>query len=773
MRFFSLPSTNLDMHLEPLIEKSPQTLDVDQTLQDALSLLPQSQDRCLLVLVQRQLLGILTEREILQALMTQQSPDSIAVVDVMQREVEQIQLADLLDVSSTVDRLYQVQSQHLPVVDETGCVVGLASRSKLLQHLYQQGLLHAPDDQHVDARWQQMLIYQQSLEQQITELSLSNTEFLNRIALLEYLEEHFHNNEVFLRQNQERLDNILSSIEDVVWSVAPETFQLLYVNAATKQVFAREISEFLQNLNLWLEIVHPSDRSQLEQAYCTLHHALRQEVEYRIVWPDLTVRWVRTRMRLVLDEANAPLRIDGITTDITERKMIQEQLRHDALHDGLTGLANRNLLGDRLEQAFKRYQRHQSNRLFAILFLDLDRFKVINDSLGHQVGDQLLITAAQRLMQCQRTNDTIARLGGDEFVILLEDIEDRSAVILVAERVHEMLAHPFHIEGHEIFVTTSIGIAFGAPHLYTGEDSVSNLIRDADTAMYRAKSQGQGQHAIFDLSMHTAALKQLQIETDLRRVLTTCNRDHLQSQELQVYYQPIFTLDTMQLKGFEALVRWHHPGKGFLSPVDFIPVAEETGLIVLLDQWVIITACTQLQTWQQQFPKLGELFISINLSSRHFEQPGLIDFLDQVLQETQLPANALKLEITETTLIKNSETTAVILHQLKDRQIQIALDDFGTGYSSLSYLQTFPIHFLKIDQSFVQQLGNHSPENRKSAIVQAIIKLGESLDISIVAEGVEQEEQVSQLKSLNCAYGQGYLFSRPMDTSQVEIFLQG
>lgn len=763
--FISIP-----MHLEELIESSPNTLDGCQTLADALLLLAKSQETCALVLTNRQLQGMLTEREILQALMTHQQPESVAVSEIMQQDVRCIPISKLADVSATLHYLYLSPDRHIPVVDDQHRVVGLVNKSKVLKHLYQSGILSASKEQTLNQHSSARLIHQQSLEQQIIDLNLKHREFLQKIELLEHLEEHFQNNERFFRQSQERLDGILSSIEDVVWSVAPETLQLLYINSATKQVLSRDISEFLQNLNLWFEIVHPADRSQVEQAYCALYQSPRQELEYRVVWSDLTVRWVRTRMRLVLDEAHRPLRIDGITADITERKAVQEQLRHDALHDGLTELANRNLLSDRLDQVFKRYQR-QPNRLFAILFLDLDRFKVINDSLGHQIGDQLLITVAQRLTQCQRTNDTVARLGGDEFVILLEDIEDRSVVISVAERVHEMLTQPFYIENHEIFVTTSIGIAFGSPQLYNGEDSVSNLIRDADTAMYRAKSQGQGQHAIFDLSMHTAALKQLQIETDLRRVLSTAERDKLQPQELKVYYQPIFALNPLELRGFEALVRWQHPDKGFLSPADFIPVAEETGLIVSLDQWVIHTACMQLQKWRQQFSEFQDLFISANLSSRHFEQPGLIDFLDQVLQETQLSANALKLEITETTLIKNSEATAVILHQLKDKHIQIALDDFGTGYSSLSYLQAFPLQFLKIDQSFVQQLGHRSAENAKGAIVQAIIKLGESLDISIVAEGIEQEEQVTQLKSLNCAYGQGYLFSRPMAEQQVESLL--
>jgi diguanylate cyclase (GGDEF)-like protein/PAS domain S-box-containing protein len=745
---------------EQLIQRSLQLLEAHQTVSDAIALLPQTPEGCFGVVRQGVFQGIITEREILQAVLTGRSPEAISVMDIRLQDVPTLQVSELADFPSILRHVELSRCVCLPILDDRKSVVGYLTPAQLLES--------------VGSTQQQALATQVQLQQQVADLNRSNVDYQNEIAMLQLLEENLRNSELVVRQSQERLDNILSSIEDVVWSVTPGTFQLLYVNTATEQVFGRGIPDFLQNLNFWFEMVHPGDRPQVEQAYDALYHTFRQEIEYRIIWPDLSVRWVRTRMHLVLDEAQKPVRIDGITTDITERQAIQEQLRHDALHDGLTGLANRNLLSDRLEQAFKRYQR-QSDRHFALLFLDLDRFKVINDSLGHQIGDQLLIAVARKLEQCQRTKDTIARLGGDEFVILLEDLEARDIVFVVAERIHDMLKNPFEIEGHEIVLTTSIGIAFGMPHLsmeHNTHNAVSNLLRDADIAMYRAKSKGQGRHAVFDLSMHTDALKQLQVETDLRRVLANVQWDSDEQQELQVNYQPIFALDTLNLQGFEALVRWHHPEKGAISPADFIPVAEETGLIVGLDQWVITAACRQLRHWHQQFPHLNHLFISANLSGRHFEQSGLIEFLDQLLQETQLSPNALKLEITETTLIKNPKMTGIILDQLRTRQIQTCLDDFGTGYSSLSYLQKFPFHFIKIDQSFVQQLG-HTPHNQtKNAIVQAIVTLGDTLGMGTVAEGVEKAEQIAQLQSLKCAYGQGYFFAKPMSAEAAADFLK-
>jgi diguanylate cyclase (GGDEF)-like protein len=497
------------------------------------------------------------------------------------------------------------------------------------------------------------------------------------------------------------------------------------------------------------------------------------------LWPNGQVRWIRARTRLVTDPNGEPIRIDGLMTDITERYSIQEQLRHDALHDGLTGLANRNLLKDRLEQALKRNQR-QEKKLFAILFLDLDRFKIVNDSLGHQVGDRLLIEVAKRFQYCQRSQDTVARLGGDEFVILLEELDSFNDALKITQRIHQALLPPITLDNREIFVTASVGIAFGSPDADANPNWVADIIRDSDTAMYRAKARGQGCYEVFSPFMHTDALRQMQIETDLRRTFSSSadeftvsspsiplpdrNIADRQYLEFLVYYQPIFSLANQRIEGFEALVRWEHPTKGVMSPIDFIPIAEETGLIVSIDRWVLASACRQLRLWQDRFPDLVPLTMNVNLSSRHFAQPGLIEFLDQIFAETGLDHSALKLEITETTVIKNSETATVIIKQLRDKNIHVCLDDFGTGYSSLSYLHAFHFNTLKIDRSFVSKLGESEGNNESLEIVKAIINLGCNLGMNVVAEGIETQDQLNQLNTLNCEYGQGYWFSKPMSS---------
>ncbi|MBW4550325.1 MAG: EAL domain-containing protein [Aphanocapsa sp. GSE-SYN-MK-11-07L] len=610
------------------------------------------------------------------------------------------------------------------------------------------------------------------LSQAIEQPSLAVETYLNQelksaLETIELLETQLRNQEQNLEQSQSRLDGILSSIEDVVWAMIPGTWQLLYLNSATQKVFGRTIADFLQQLSLWQDMVHPDDRGLVEQAFESLYRSAREDIEYRIIWPNQEVRWVSSRIYLIKDEQGNPIRIDGITTDITARRQIQEALVYSALHDGLTGLANRNLLSDRLQQSCRRIRR-QPNKLLAVLFLDLDRFKLINDSLGHQIGDQILITVAQRLQTCQRMGDTIARLGGDEFVLLLEDLESPEIALRVATRIHEALKAPIQIDGHEIVISTSIGIAFGTAQS-CGDDTVANLLRDADTAMYRAKAIGQGKHEVFDHSMHTEALKQLETETDLRRLLTEAETAKGVSSELRVYYQPILALETLEIEGFEALVRWQHPQKGLIAPDEFIPIAEETGLIVRLDQWVVATAYRQLDLWQQQFPNLGPLSMSVNLSGKHFESPGLVAFFDQMLQDTKLAPSCLKLEITETAVIKNPEAAATTLEQLQRRGIQICLDDFGTGYASLSYLQAFPFHILKVDRSFIHKLGANQQDN--TAITRAIVKLGNTLGLGIVAEGIEEWAQVEHLKSLDCSHGQGYLFSHPMSSGDATNFL--
>jgi diguanylate cyclase (GGDEF)-like protein/PAS domain S-box-containing protein len=605
---------------------------------------------------------------------------------------------------------------------------------------------------------------QQTLEVQVMQRTASalkdNTQLQQDIEAYCSAEDQLQANEAALRQSQERLDGILASLEDVVWSFVPYTFQILYLNTATEQVYGRSVAEFIDNLNLWLEVVHPEDRERVEQSHAALYTSGSQDIEYRILWPNGNIRWLRSRARLIQDKDGSPIRIDGITTDITERQRIQEQLRYDALHDGLTGLANRPLLMACLEQVIRQRQR-QEHQGFAVLFLDLDRFKVINDSLGHLVGDQLLIAVARRLERCLRVGDMVARLGGDEFVILLNGIASPQTAVDVAQRIHQALVPPIIVDQYQIFVTASIGITISSQHTYKSHDQANHLLRDADTAMYRAKALGKGRHEVFDPSMHVYALKRWQLENDLRRAI--------ERQELLVYYQPIVDLATNQVHGFEALLRWHHPDLGLVSPLDIIPIAEETGLIITIDQWVLRTACEQLSAWQDQFPSLNGLMISVNLSGRHFSQPGLVQFVEQVLRDTGLPGRVVKLEITESVVIDHAESVMAILKQLQHLKVQVSLDDFGTGYSSLSYLHYFPFSTLKVDRSFVSQIEKR--QDRKQ-IVKTIVDLGLALGMNVVAEGIETGEQLMQLQQFKCPYGQGYWFSKPVSSHEMTEQLQ-
>ncbi len=443
--------------------------------------------------------------------------------------------------------------------------------------------------------------------------------------------------------------------------------------------------------------------------------------------------------------------------NIEQRRQAEAQLQHDALHDSLTGLPNRALLMERLNQSLKRQQR-APDRQVGLLFLDLDRFKIINDRLGHLVGDQLLIALTQRLEKCQRASDTFARLGGDEFVLLLDELTSLEPAIKVAERIHQALDKPFILKNKELFVSASIGIALSSPDHYS---EPTQLLREADTAMYRAKACGKSCHVVFEPDMHTHALRLLQLENDLRGAISR--------QELLVYYQPIVSLETKCLQGVEALVRWQHRERGLISPADFIPIAEETGLIVTLDQWVLKNACRQLLCWQKQFPALDHLTLSVNLSAKQFLQRDLTEQIDQILAETGILGQDLKLEITESVLIEDPDSAAEMLRQLRNRKIQVCLDDFGTGYSSLSYLHRFPLNILKIDRSFVSSL---EVKNSRSAIVRTIVTLGHELGIEVIAEGVETAGQIQFLKAKGCHYGQGYYFSHPVELKTLTNYLE-
>ena len=507
----------------------------------------------------------------------------------------------------------------------------------------------------------------------------------------------------------------------------------------------------------WLIIYEP-DRQWVQQWVANIFRdkLVTSETELRKVRKDGSIFWIRERSKLLLDENGTGIELNMICRDITERKQMEEQLRQNALHDALTGLPNRVLFMDRLGLALKHAKRNQ-DYLFAVLFLDLNRFKIINDSLGHLLGDLLLKAIASRLKACLRPMDTVARLGGDEFTILIEDIEDIGDAIRVAERVQAELALPFALDGQEVFTNASIGIALST----TGYDNPEDLVRDADIAMYQAKSQGSAQYQIFNQDMYARAVALLQLETDLRNAL--------ERQEFRLQYQPLVSLETGRVIGFEALIRWQHPQSGLLNPSQFIAAAEEAGLITRIFEWVLETACCDLRQWQLQLPTATSITISVNLSGKQFNQPNLSGQIRQILQETGLDASSLRLEITEGAIMDGAECATQILWQLRDLGVQLSIDDFGTGYSSLGRLYQFPINGLKIDRSFVSQMAN-AQEN--SLIVETIIILAHNLGLDVTAEGVETADQLTQLRALQCQYGQGNFFSVPIDSGAVEALLQ-
>ncbi|MGI8469445.1 MAG: EAL domain-containing protein [Pyrinomonadaceae bacterium] len=445
----------------------------------------------------------------------------------------------------------------------------------------------------------------------------------------------------------------------------------------------------------------------------------------------------------------------GVFTDITERKRAEEQMLHDALHDGLTGLANRTLFTNHLQKAIERGKR-SSSTLYAVLFLDFDRFKVINDSLGHAEGDNLLKQIARRLENLLRIGDLLARLGGDEFTILLSELNETNDAVAIAERIQKDLNTPFILGEQEIFMSVSIGIALSNDGHYRAED----MLRDADIAMYRAKAKGKAQHQIFDQAMHSYARNKLQLETEMHHAL--------QRGEFCLNYQPIINIETNNLAGFEALIRWNHPERGMVSPGDFIPAAEENGLIIPLGRWILYESCRQMYEWQKLYPWASEIMMSVNLSCKQFMQSDLMEQVAASIISTQLDPRCLKLEITESHVMENSEKAVTMMNRLRSIGVGISLDDFGTGYSSLSYLHRLPVNYLKIDRSFVSRMVE-SKENRE--IVYTIVKLAQNLKMKVVAEGIETAEQLEQLKQIGCEFGQGYLISKPMESEKAKIYL--
>ncbi|MBD2080757.1 EAL domain-containing protein [Leptolyngbya sp. FACHB-17] len=562
--------------------------------------------------------------------------------------------------------------------------------------------------------------------------------------------------EAALRESEERYALAIQGTHDGLWDWNLVLNQVFF-SSRWKSMLGYEDSEIANHPDEWLNRIHPEETVKVHQeiAACIEGITTQFESEHRLLHKDGRYLWMLSRGFVVRDKNGKAYRMVGSQTDITERKQAEEQLLHDALHDSLTGLANRILFMDRLGHAIQLSKRH-ADYCFAVLFIDLDRFKVINDSLGHMVGDQLLMAIAERLGERLRPGDTFARLGGDEFVILLDDIQEDEDATEIAEGVQQALRHPFHLDGQEIFATASIGIILGTASYERPED----LLRDADTAMYRAKALGRGRHQVFDPSMHDSAVALLHMENDMRRAL--------QNQEFQLYYQPIVSIRNDRINGLEALIRWQHPKRGLIMPSEFIPIAEETGLIIPLGWWVMREACRQMREWQIQFPTNPPLTISVNVSSKQFAQSDLVDQVQRILQETGLSAQCLKLEITESTVMENADAAVEMLQKLRDLGLHLSIDDFGTGYSSLGYLHRFPVDTLKIDRSFITHVED---DLEKMEIIRTVVTLAWNLGMDVVAEGVETKKQLAQLKVLRCENGQGYIFSRPLNHAAVAALL--
>ncbi|NJR55701.1 MAG: EAL domain-containing protein [Acaryochloris sp. CRU_2_0] len=560
--------------------------------------------------------------------------------------------------------------------------------------------------------------------------------------------------EKILRESEERYAAAARGANDGLWDWHLHSNQVYY-SPRWKSMIGYQDDEIGDRCEEWFDRIHPNDRDRLQQElFLHLNHETAHfQSEFRLLHKNGEYRWFRSRGLALRDSADQPYRMAGSQTDITEYYLAREQLVHDALHDALTRLPNRVLFIDRLAQAIKQNQRHPQDQ-FAILFLDLDRFKMINDSLGHMIGDRLLIEVAHRLQECLREEDTVARLGGDEFVILLNTMQTLDHVLLTAERIQKQLKLGFSIEGHEIFTGTSIGIALSSPEYQHPEE----LLRDADTAMYRAKNLGKNRYEIFSSSMRSQVLALSQLENDLRRAI--------ERQEFQLFYQPIVSLDNHNLVALEALVRWQHPEQGLILPSKFVPMAEEAGLIIPLGWWVLTAACRQMHRWQQH-SIAANLQLNVNISSRQFSQPNFVSKIHKILKESNLPFANLKLEITEGVLMDHASDVGDKLDALKNLGIKLGIDDFGTGYSSLNYLNAFPVDTLKIDRSFVA----HMDSENGFEIVKTIVTLAHNLHMDVVAEGVESAQQAEELTRMNCEFAQGYLFAKPNDTQGTEQFL--
>lgn len=556
-----------------------------------------------------------------------------------------------------------------------------------------------------------------------------------------------------LRESEERYALSVKGANDGLWDWNLQANKI-YFSPRFKEMLGFMEDEIKNSPEEWFSLIHPDDLEMFKTEIKAHLEGLRPhlEAEFRILHKNQTYRWVLARGLAVRDKENRPTRMAGSLTDITDRKRAEEQILHNAFHDSLTGLPNRALFEDRLNQAIQRAKRFPDFN-FAVLHLNLDRFRLFNESLGHDLSNKLLIIISEKIKNNLRPGDTLARFSADEFLILLEDIKDASEASRIAQKISEEIQHPINFEGNEIFLTASIGLAMSTENIEKAEE----YLRNAHIAMHKAKTKEKGSCLFFNEEMYQKAMENLKMESFLRKAI--------ERKEFCVYYQPIFDLSNGSLVGFEALVRWKHPEKGILLPKDFINVAEEAGFISAIDQFVLSTSCHIFRKWMDLNASVEKLFVSINFSSKEFANPKLANKISQILKETGLQPSNLILEITESALMENIASAQNIFLQLQKLGVKIFLDDFGTGYSSLSYLHHFLIDTLKIDRTFVNQI---VPRQEKSPIVQTIISLAHNMNMQVLAEGVETEIQCAKLKDLKCNCAQGFYFSYPLDSLLIE-----